>query len=368
MKILISPNAFKGTIEAEEAAEIISQSLLEKQPNWETKCLPIADGGDGTCYLLGKAMGLEAREEWVLDALGRSIKGYSFFDAANKTAYLDVSTVSGIKHLSSAERNPWVASTYGTGQLVQAAIHAGAEHIVLGLGGSATVDLGLGILAALGLVFLDEKGRELPLFADTFLRKIKHIQRPVQLAKIRFTCLCDVNNTFWGPEGAIPVFGPQKGLLEQDIPDYEHSCKQVLDLLSKKMQRNIPDQRGFGAAGGIAYGLSFFFETKIRMGAQWFFEKAAMAKNIQWADVVITGEGKYDHQSAGGKGSYELLQLCKKQGTSCVLVTAGDGFGGSDFHQVLVLPDLDFSSPDFREKAKENLRKAVLELTRDKSG
>ncbi len=360
MKILISPNAFKGTVEAEEAAEIISDALLEKHPEWETKCLPIADGGDGTCYLLGKAMGLEAREEWVLDALGRSVKGYYFMESASKTAYLDVSTVSGIKYLSNAERNPKVASTYGTGQLIQSAIHAGAEQIVLGLGGSASVDLGLGILVALGFGFLDEKGREIPLFSDTYMQRIQHVQRPVQLAKVRFTCLCDVNNTFWGPEGAIPVFGPQKGLSEHDITDYEQSCKRVLDLLSKKIQKEVPDRKGFGAAGGIAYGLAHFFEIQMEMGAEWFFEKVDLEKKIQWADLVITGEGKYDQQSTGGKGSYELLQLCKKADKTCVLITAGNGFEGSGFQEVLVLPDLDFSSPDFREKAKENLRISVM--------
>ncbi|PSL07361.1 glycerate kinase [Cecembia rubra] len=365
MKILISPNAFKGTIEADEAAEIIRGAIMGVYPNAETAVLPIADGGDGTCYLLGKALGLESEEIWVLNALGRSVKGYFFYDTNSKTAYLDVSTVSGIKHLQTAERNPWVASTYGTGQLIQAAIKAGANHIVLGLGGSATVDLGIGILAALGFGFLNEKGRETPLFSDTFLDKINHIQRPVHSLDIRFTCLCDVNHTFWGSKGAIPVFGPQKGLSPYEIPNLEKTCEGVLALLSQKAKKEVLDQKGFGAAGGIAYGLSFFFDTEIQMGAQWFFEKVGMEEKVKWADLVITGEGKYDHQSAGGKGSYELLQLCKQADKPCYLITAGDDFEGSGFKKVLVLPDLDFSSADFRHKAKENLRKSIVELSTD---
>lgn len=368
MKILISPNAFKGTIEADEAAAIIRGAIKDVNPNAETAVLPIADGGDGTCYLLGKALGLESQQIWALNALGRSVRGYYFFDANSKTAYLDVSTVSGIKDLQTVERNPWVASTYGTGQLIQAAVKAGANHIVLGLGGSATVDLGIGILAALGFGFLDEKGREISLFSDTFLNKIQHIQRPVHSLDIRFTCLCDVNHTFWGPKGAIPVFGPQKGLPPDEIPNFEKTCEGVLTILSQKAKKAVPDQKGFGAAGGIAFGLAHFFQVELKMGAQWFFSKVGMVEKVAWADLVITGEGKYDHQSAGGKGSYELLQLCKQAGKPCYLVTAGNNFGNAGFKKVLVLPDLDFSSPDFRQKAKENLRRSILELTTDTSG
>lgn len=363
MKILISPNAFKGTIEAEEAAEIISKALLEKQPDLETECLPIADGGDGTCYLLGKALGLQATTLWAMNPIGRSQQGFYFLDAEQKTAYLDVSTVSGIKYLNETEKNPWISSTYGTGELIRHAVASGAKHIVLGLGGSATVDLGLGILAALGFAFLDESGMDLPKFGDTFLHKIKHIQRPVQYYKLTFTLLCDVNNTFFGEEGAIPVFGPQKGLQKSDFKVFETSCQNIIAALSKKTGKDIPDREGFGAAGGIAYGLSFFFDTEIQMGAQWFFEKVGMEEKVKWADLVITGEGKYDQQSAGGKGSYELLQLCKQAGKPCYLITSGDDFGDAGFKKVLVLPDLDFSSADFRQKAKENLRKSILELT-----
>lgn len=368
MKILIAPNAFKGTIEAEEAAEIISKALYEKRPDLETKCLPIADGGDGTCYLLGKALDLQATTLWAMNPIGRSQEGFYFLDAEQKTAYLDVSTVSGIKYLNETEKNPWICSTYGTGELIRHAAASGAKHIVLGLGGSATVDLGLGILAALGFAFLDESGRELANFGDTFLHKIKHIQKPVQSYKLTFKLLCDVNNTFFGEEGAIPIFGPQKGLYKSDFKLFETACQNMITVLSKKTGKDILDREGFGAAGGIAYGLSFFFDTEIQMGAQWFFETVGMEEKVKWADLVITGEGKYDHQSAGGKGSYELLQICKKAGKPCYLITAGDDFWETDFKKILVLPDLDFSSYDFRQKAKENLRNLILELTTDTSG
>lgn len=362
MKILIAPNAFKGTIEADEAAEIISEAILEMQSNFVTECLPIADGGDGTCYLLGKALGLQPTHTWTLNPIGRSQQGFYFLDPKMKTAYLDVSTVSGIKYLNETEKNPWVSSTYGTGELIRHAAKFGANHIVLGLGGSATVDLGLGILAALGFTFLDETGRELLKFGDTFLQKIKHIQRPVQSYSLSFTLLCDVNNTFFGEEGAIPVFGPQKGLKHSEFEAFHRTCEEILLTFSKKTGKAIPDQEGFGAAGGIAYGLSFFYKTQLKMGAKWFFDKVSMEEKVKWADWVITGEGKYDGQSAGGKGCYELMQLCRKYKKNCALITSGKGLEGSGFQEVIYLPDLDFGHKDFKEKARGNLRNAVLDF------
>jgi glycerate kinase len=359
MKILIAPNAFKGTIEADEAAEIIREAILEVIPEGKTEILPIADGGDGTCYLLGKALGLNPTYTWALNPIGRSQQGFYFLDKSQQTAYLDVSTVSGIKFLHEFEKNPWITSTYGTGELIRHAAASGAKHIVLGLGGSATVDLGLGILAALGFTFLDDSGKSLPIFGETFLSNIKHIQRPVQHHHLSFTLLCDVNNTFFGEKGAIPVFGSQKGLKEAEFNNFEKDCQEIIHAFSKKTGKYLPDQEGFGAAGGIAYGLSFFYNTQLKMGAKWFFDKVQMASKIQNSDLVITGEGKYDHQSAGGKGSHELLQSCLQYSKKCLLITSGENIKGTDFHDIIYLPDLNFNHPDFQKHAKHHLRQTV---------
>ncbi|WP_373521897.1 glycerate kinase [Aquiflexum sp.] len=359
MNYLIAPNAFKGTIEADEAAAIISDTISKKFPEANIEQCPIADGGDGTCFLLGKELILPQVDLYTLDPLGRSVSGFYFLDKTNKTAYLDVSTVSGIKYLKEYEKNPWTASTYGTGELIRNAISNGAKHIVLGLGGSATVDLGIGILNGLGYLFLDEKGREMPIFSDVLFKNLRHIQSPVQRQDIKITCLCDVNNYFFGEEGAIPVFGPQKGLDLNDFKEFQKSCSNVLDLLSTKSGKEINDQPGFGAAGGIAFGLSFFFPVDIQMGAQWFFEKAGIEEKVKRSDTIITGEGKYDSQSAGGKGSYELLQIAKKHGKNIVLITSGKGGNDAGFDEILILPDLDFDQADFQENARKNLVKCV---------
>lgn len=360
MNLLIAPNAFKGTIEAEEAAEIIGNAILTKKPDAELDLCPIADGGDGTCFLLGKALKLEQVFEIGLDPLGRPMQGFYFLDPGQKTAYLDVSTVSGIKSLKNYERNPWITGTFGTGELIRKAMDSGAEHIILGLGGSATVDLGIGILRGLGFLFLDEKGREIAVFSEGFISKIRFIQSPIPKPNLKFTCLCDVNNHFFGPLGAIPVFGPQKGMKNKDLEKFENECSKALELLAKKSGKPITDRKGFGAAGGIAFGLSFFFQVEIEMGAKWFFEKVGMESKIKSADIIITGEGRYDSQSASGKGSYELLQLAKKYGKKIILITSGDVGVESGFDQIIQLPELDFGLKDFKERAKKSLFEEIL--------
>jgi glycerate 2-kinase len=360
MNLLIAPNAFKGTIEADEAAEIIGNAILSKKPNEEVVLCPIADGGDGTCFLLGQALNLKQVFETALDPLGRPIAGFYFLDVEHNTAYLDVSTVSGIKSLKEYERNPWITGTFGTGELIKKAVEAGAEHIILGLGGSATVDLGLGILRGLGFLFLDEKGREIPVFSEGFISKIRYIQNPIPKPNLKFTCLCDVNNHFFGPSGAIPVFGPQKGLKMEDLEKFENDCSKVLELMATKSGKQTSDRESFGAAGGIAFGLSFFFPVEIEMGAKWFFEKVGIESKIKFADIIITGEGRYDSQSASGKGSYELLHLARKHGKKTFLITSGNGGKDSGFDRVIQLPEIDFSEKDFQKTAKENLEKAIL--------
>jgi len=355
MNILISPNAFKGTLSATEAGEIIENFLKKSRPEIQVRMIPIADGGDGTCELLTKALGLEQISSWTLDPFGRPIFGTFGWDVNSKKAFIDISTVSGIGLIGNEEKDPFVASSFGTGLLIQKAVVEGAEEIILGLGGSATIDLGVGILAALGMSFLNEKGRNLTPFSPDYLSRIRHIQRPPSLPKIRFTCLCDVRNTFFGSSGAIPVFGPQKGLSESEFYLYERICEKVIEMISSKVKSPFKDQSGFGAAGGIAIGLSAFFPLQIEFGASYFFEKVNLENEVRWADIVITGEGKFDSQSTEGKACFELLQLAKDQQIKLVLVTSGKEAFQAGFDEVLVLPDLDFSDSDYKTKARENL-------------
>ncbi|MDF2157761.1 glycerate kinase [Algoriphagus sp. CAU 1675] len=359
MRILISPNAFKGTISAGEAGEIIDQFFKENHPHFETKVIPLADGGDGTCALLSEFLGLEKIKVWSLDPFGKPTMGFYGWSPKNRKAYLDVSTASGLGLLGNQSKNPWVASTYGTGLLIKDAVQRGAEEIVLGLGGSATVDLGLGILSALGIHFLDQNGRELVPFTDSFLSSVSHIQLSPSVPKIKFSCLCDVRNQFFGDAGAIPVFGPQKGLKKEEFLPYESKCRKVVEMMFSKAKKEFIDLQGFGAAGGIALGLSAFFPTEMKFGAPYFFEMVHLSEELELADCIITGEGRYDSQSEEGKACFELLRLAKKKNKKVILITAGDEAFGVGFNQILKLPDLDFSKVDYPDQAKLNLKSVI---------
>lgn len=358
MKILIAPNAFKGTMAADEAASIIAKKIGQRL---DAECIiqPVADGGDGTCSLLIDSLGLEKIQVLTLNAIGQPVLGYFGWDSVNKKAYLDVSTASGIGILELWQRDPYTASTFGTGLLIKKAIELGAVEIILGLGGSATVDMGTGILNAMGVLFLDENGRELTAFSPHFLEKTKHIQITPEVPKVRFTCLCDVRNPFFGAIGAVAIFGPQKGLAPYEIDPFEFFCKNVLKLLIKKSKNDWKDLPGFGAAGGIAMGLHFFFPTEIKFGAEYFFELVGLREKVKASDWILTGEGQFDSQSDQGKASFELLQMAKLAGKKIALITSGVGGRNAGFDAVLELPGLDFTANDYQEIARQNLDRLI---------
>jgi glycerate 2-kinase len=360
MKFLIATNALKGTLSAIEASKLIASAIGEILPDSELLVQPVADGGDGTCELLIDSLKLEKVPLWSLDAIGRPIFGYFGWDSHSKTAYLDVSTFSGIGVLADYQKEPKTASTFGTGLAIRKAIDFGAKEIVLGLGGSATIDLGAGILSALGFLFLDEKGREVTLFSPDLSSKTRHIQQPLKPLNVKFTCLCDVKNTFFGERGAIPVFGPQKGLKAEELELFELSMTAFFDLMVKKSKIKSEDQPGFGAAGGIAMGLDLFFSTKLEYGARYFFDQVGLENKLLGVDWIITAEGRYDDQSADGKGCFELLRLARNTGKKIALITSGDEGETSVFDLVMKLPDLNFSNHDVKQKARENLHGLVV--------
>jgi glycerate kinase len=360
MRYLVAPNAFKGTISARESA-VILESEIEKQSGRECLIQPVADGGDGTCELLIESLGLEKIKVQTFNAVGQPTLGYFGWDSVGKKAYMDISTASGIGELATYQKDPNTSCTYGTGLQISEALQLGAEEIVLGLGGSATVDMGVGILQALGFLFLDENGREIAPFSAGFITRIKHIQRPASRLKVKFTILCDVRNPFLGANGAVRVFGPQKGLEESQLETFEKSCFELLQLFVQKSKIQWTDQPGYGAAGGVALGLQFFFETKIEFGAPYFFELVQMNRKVQESDWIITGEGQYDAQSDQGKACFELLKLAKAHRKKIALITSGDTERINGFDAVLKLPSLDFSKPGYQQLAESNLADVIRE-------
>ncbi len=356
MRFLIAPNAYKGTFTALEAVALMEEVLGQEDPFsvWISQAL--ADGGDGTCALLAESLNLERIDCLSLNAIGQPISGFFAWEAASKTAYLDVSTCSGIGVLQEHARQPSLTSTFGTGILIQHAIQKGAKRLILGLGGSATIDLGAGILQALGFLFLDQNGREIPAFSPEFLNRCRHIQRPLRLPEVAFTFLCDVKNSFLGPNGAVRIFGPQKGLREAELEATEVSTTDFMELLLRKSTDPISDQPCFGAAGGIAFGLAQFFPYQLEFGAPYFFKQVNLEEKVQQVDWILTGEGQYDLQSEEGKACFQLKELARKYSKKIALIASGKEGHRSGFDAVLELPSLDFSDTDYKKKAREQFQ------------
>lgn len=365
MKFLIAPNAYKGTLTALEASRYIQEQLAAHYPKAEFIVQPLADGGDGTCDLLSSSLEIQKIKCLSLNSIGKPMEGYFGWEEAKKVAYLDVSTCSGLAALAIEERVPSLTSTYGTGILIQQALKLGANRVVLGLGGSSTVDLGVGILQAMGFLFLNAKGREIPAFCPDLISACRHIQRPRKLPQLSFTLLCDVKNPFFGPKGAVRVFGPQKGLFPGEIEKTEKIISDFFNLLIKKSPKeNWVDLPGFGAAGGIAMGLDFFFPSQIEFGASYFFDKVNLYDKVRWADWIITGEGQYDHQSEDGKACFELKNLAQKLGKKIALIASSKGEFISEFDVFLELPSLNFSDPTYKKKAQDQFLGVLKEAIR----
>ncbi|WP_448517998.1 glycerate kinase [Rhodoflexus sp.] len=363
MQILIAPNAFKGTIEADDAAKIVAEILQQRYPQAKIVCCPIADGGDGTCRLLGKNLQWQPHSVSATDARGRAIIATYYYDAPTNTVCTDVSSASGIRHLAPNERDVWSASTFGTGQLIADAVRQGAQHIALGLGGSASVDMGLGILQALGLKLYDADHQLIAPFSYRWLERIaafsaEHLQ-PVG----KITCLCDVDNPFFGEQGAIPVFAPQKGLQAADIQYFTANAARIFSLL-QQINPSLMDKPTFGAAGGIAMGLSTFYDVEMVSGSAYFFEAVQMERLIAQSDWIITGEGRYDFQSESGKGCHALLLLAKKYGKRISLISSGSAaeLANSGFDDVYVLPPLDFGAADVISVARQQFEQMAASI------
>jgi glycerate 2-kinase len=366
MKFLIAPNAFKGTLSANESADLIARVIEENLPSADFMIQPLADGGDGTCELLIDSLFLEKVNFFSLGPIGQPVFGFFGWDNDSKSAYLDVSTFSGLGMLKDYQKRPETASTFGTGLAIEKAIELGAKEIILGLGGSATIDLGSGILAALGFCFLDAQGREIPVFAPNLMFDCMFIQLPIKRKPVKFTCLCDVKNHFFGENGAVRMFGTQKGLLEKELDKFESGTERFVELLRSRSGKDWKDRPGFGAAGGIALGLDLFFQTELNYGSAYFFDRVDLVKKLEAVDWVITGEGRYDRQSAEGKACFELLQLAKAKDKKIALITSGKEGNNAGFDLVIELPELNFSDLDFKKIARENLYRLFLQAIQEK--
>lgn len=322
MKVVIATDSFKGTLKAYEACEIIAKAIYEYAPDVQLVVKPMADGGEGTARAMIKA----ANGRWVPQTVMGPLPdmqveaGFAWFDD-DKTALVEMASASGLELLSTDQMNPLKTTTYGTGQLVKAAMEYGAQKILLAVGGSATVDGGIGAATELGWKFLDQQDNPVPL-GGAGLEKIKKIVKPENLNLVPVEVLCDVDNPLCGENGASRVYGPQKGATPQMVEQLEKGLVHLAELVRKQLNREINNVPGAGAAGGLAAGAMAFMNAAVVSGIETVMARSNLRAELESADWVITGEGSFDRQSLYGKVVSGILKMASQSHTR-VAVLAG---------------------------------------------
>ena len=320
MHIIIAPNAFKGSVTAEEAANCIAEGIAQSRLHCSLTLIPIADGGDGTASLIAKKMNSKIILVPVHDPLGRLIEATFGWVQDTKTAIIEISDASGIKLLKKKELNPLIANTRGAGELMLAALEHGAQKILIGVGGTATVDGASGLLSALGVDFKNEQG-EIIAKLPHGLMQLKSIDLSgldKRLGAGEITVLCDVKNTLLGNNGAAAVFGPQKGAGEDDVMLLEKCLEQLNLVAEKTLNVSMISMPHGGAAGGVAAGLAAFLGADLVSGIEYFLDVVNFDKALQQADIVITGEGSLDLQTLEGKGPYGVARRAKNKNIAVI--------------------------------------------------
>ena len=308
MRILIAPDKFKGALSAREGGDNIAAGLREVLPDAKIDILPMADGGEGTAEVIGEALGASWIKSKAHDPLGREIEArYARIDA-RKLAIMEMSEAAGMRRLQPSELNPEIATTFGVGEMLLDAAKHGVNEIVIGLGGSATNDGGLGMARSLGFQFLGDKEIERPLD----LGELRRIENPQKLELPKIIGAVDVKNPLLGPNGATRVFGPQKGATPEQLDKLERALARLADVVAQQFGFDYRNEPGAGAAGGLGFGLMSFCGAKIRPGFDVVAEAVGLESKIKDVDVVITGEGSLDRQTLEGKTPAGVARLARK--------------------------------------------------------
>ena len=315
MNILICPDKFKGSLSAREAAEALAKGILNKRKKSSIQCIPLADGGEGTLDVVQQMHGGQWVSVQVNDPLFRPIEASYLWLADQKTAYIEMARASGLQLLSKKELNPLKTSTLGTGELIRHAAEAGASTIVLTIGGSATNDAGIGMATALGFSFLDAQGAVLEPVGEN-LAHIKEIKGTFSFPEIQFIVLSDVANPLHGPDGAAHVYAKQKGANATSIKQLDKGLINIASFFA-----SIAHEAGAGAAGGLGAGARYFLQAKIVPGASWLMDKIHFNRALLKADFIITGEGKIDYSTWGGKVVSEVVKRSDKVLKQTILVS-----------------------------------------------
>ncbi len=369
-RVLIAPQAFKGSADAVAVAAAIARGIRRVWPDAACDELPLADGGEGTVRALVRATSGSLRISRVHDPLGREIDAEWGILGDGRTAVIEMAAASGLPLLSATERDPRVTSTRGTGELLLEAAMSGAARVILGIGGSATNEGGTGMARAIGFRFLDDRGADLP-EGGAALARLKRIEGQVdpRLIRVSIDVACDVRNPLVGPQGASAVFGPQKGATPAIVRELDAALATYADVVQRFLGRDIRDVPGAGAAGGLGAGLIAFADAKLRSGADIVMSATRFEQRARAVDLVVTGEGRVDAQSGYGKVTGSVVTRSAALGRPVALIAGGVGGGheqlfASGLSALEIASDGPSSVDDAMRRAEELITSAAERLAR----
>ena len=332
MKIVIAPDSYKGSLTALEVAENIEIGIKKAIPEAEIVKVPMADGGEGTVQALVDAHNGQIIEEEVIGPEGDKVK--AFYGILNESqAVIEMAAASGISYINPAIADPRKTTTYGTGQLIKSALKKGISHIILGIGGSATMDAGIGALQALGFIFIDKDGQEIG-------RGGGQIGRIARVSKgnlyppakdLYLEIACDVSNPFHGENGAAYIYGPQKGASPEQVKELDQNFRKFNQFVKENYNRDLQQLPGSGAAGGLGAGLITFLNGELKEGADIVARANRLAEKLKEADLVITGEGQLDYQTVNNKAPIHVAHLAREEGIPVIAIA---GSLGEDYQKV----------------------------------
>jgi glycerate kinase len=336
MKIILAPNAFKGSLTAASAALAMERGILAAHPDIVTVRVPVADGGDGLVNIALENLDAEERRVTVRDPLGRPVSAAFAWLPSRRTAFVELALASGLALLNDSERNPLKTITFGTGELAVAALELGATSLYFGIGGSATNDGAVGLASALGIRFLDEAGNEVePVGGELVrIRGIDMSRLHPGLKECSVHVICDVENPLLGPSGAARVYAPQKGATPEQVEALETGLANLAEVMRRELGVDVRDLPGGGAAGGVGAGLHAFFHAELKRGIDTVLELVDFEQKIEGADLILTAEGRIDGQTACGKAPAGVARIAEKHGIPCIALAGGLGDGFESLHGI----------------------------------
>ncbi|MFW5980048.1 MAG: glycerate kinase [Halanaerobiales bacterium] len=322
MNILIAPDSFKESLTAMEVASSLKRGLAKVNSSFNIKLLPMADGGEGTVKSLVNATNGKIFTKMVTGPLGNEVEAFFGMLGDKKTAVIEMAAASGLPLVPEDKRDPTKTTTYGTGELIKEALNKGSSKIIIGIGGSATTDCGIGMAQALGAKFLDKSGNEVG-FGGENLIKIQHIdlsELDKRLNNIEIQVACDVDNPLYGKDGAAYVYGPQKGASKKDVKKLDKGLRHIARVIENDLNKKIANVPGAGAAGGLGAGLLAFLNAVLKPGIDIVIEASKIKEKMNDIDLVITGEGKLDAQTVAGKTPVGVARVARDKNIPVIAI------------------------------------------------